>query len=134
MTHFWSLEKLFEPGSQISMWADVLISRSSAKQRAGRCGRIPGTYGTCFHIFSKYTFNEVKKIGLQILIFLFFEKIIDFAPKKYLRKNLSIWGYDRRTATWAFANADSRTMSVSQTFSWFLFNLRILISGARSAL
>ena len=46
--------KLFEPGSQISMWQDVLISRSSAKQRAGRCGRLPGTHGEAgFEIYLK---------------------------------------------------------------------------------
>jgi HrpA-like RNA helicase len=50
--------KLFEPGSQISMWSDVTISRSSAKQRAGRCGRIPGTFGVCYHLFSKFTYEE----------------------------------------------------------------------------
>ena len=51
--------KLFEPGSQISMWSDVIISRSSAKQRAGRCGRLPGTFGACYHVFSKHTYEQV---------------------------------------------------------------------------
>lgn len=44
--------KLYEPGSQISMWSDVQISQSSSKQRAGRCGRIPGTYGNGFEFIS----------------------------------------------------------------------------------
>ena len=37
--------KLYEPGSQISMWCDNFVSQSSTKQRSGRCGRIPGTHG-----------------------------------------------------------------------------------------
>ena len=49
--------KLYEPGSQISMWKDVPISQSSAKQRAGRCGRIPGTVGQTFHLYSRSFFE-----------------------------------------------------------------------------
>ena len=49
--------KLYEPGSQISMWKDVPISQSSAQQRAGRCGRIPGTLGQSFHLYSRSFFE-----------------------------------------------------------------------------
>ena len=54
--------KLYEPGSQISMWSDVQISQSSSKQRAGRCGRIPGTYGNgCLNLLA-------APLGLRIEI------------------------------------------------------------------
>jgi HrpA-like RNA helicase len=51
--------KSFEPGSAVSMWLTTLISKSSARQRAGRCGRLPGTTGTCYHLFSRKTFDEI---------------------------------------------------------------------------
>ena len=57
--------KLYEPGSQISMWKDVPISQSSAKQRAGRCGRIPGTVGQTFHLYSR-SFHETHMEAEQI--------------------------------------------------------------------